>query len=74
MSGSAVEIEALTSDERLALLERLWDSLSESEVPVTEQQVAELDRRLDSLDEDVEKKRPLGVPWDEVLKRIQAHR
>ena len=48
-------------DERLELLERLWDSLSEmpADVPVTQAQRTELDRRSEALDQDASR----GAPW-----------
>lgn len=57
----SVRIESLSKDERLDLLERLWDSLSETpaDVPVTLAQQAELDRRSDALDRDLAKGRAL---------------
>lgn len=71
--GEPFRIEALSAAERLDLLERLWDSLLDTpaRVPLTEPQRAELDRRLDALDEDVEQGRVLGVPWDEVVRQIR---
>ena len=76
MNEPAVRIESLSKDERLDLLERLWDSLSATpdEVPVTQAQRAELDRRSAALDRDVEKRRALGVPWDEVVRQLRARR
>jgi putative addiction module component (TIGR02574 family) len=76
MDEPSVRIESLSRDERLDLLERLWDSLSETpaEVPVTQAQEAELDRRSDALDRDVAKGRALGVPWDEVVRHLRARR
>jgi putative addiction module component (TIGR02574 family) len=76
MDEPSVRIESLSKDERLDLLERLWDSLSDtpSEVAVTQAQRAELDRRSDALDEDVQKGRSLGVPWDEVVRQLRARR
>ncbi len=74
MSEPALKIETLASQQRLDLLERLWDSLSPSDVGVTDEQRAELDRRLDALERDAQNGRALGVPWDEVLRQIQAHR
>ena len=53
------EIGRLTPPERLALIAQLWDSLEAGQVPLTEAQQAELDRRLDSLEED----RRNGVTW-----------
>lgn len=74
MSEPPVRIEAMSSQERLELLERLWDSLSRTPVsiPLTEPQRVELDRRHDALDEDVSQGRILGVPWDEVLTQTRA--
>ena len=76
MSEPAVRIESLSRDERLDLLEKLWDSLSETlgDVPVTPAQQAELDRRSEALDRDAAKGRALGVPWDEVVRQVRARR
>lgn len=55
MAKPALNIQALSRDERLALIEELWDSLSEGErnaPPLTPAQDAELDRRLDDLERD----------------------
>jgi putative addiction module component (TIGR02574 family) len=63
------DLERLTPEERLQLIERLWDSLSGSvEIPLTEAQREELDRRLD-LEGDGE-----GIPWDEVVRQIRNPR
>ena len=43
-----------------ALIAALWDSLDESQVPLTPTQQAELERRLASLDHD----RAEGVTWE----------
>jgi len=53
------EIGRLTPPERLDLIAQLWDSLDHQQLPLTEAQQAELDRRLGSLDED----RRNGVTW-----------
>ena len=73
MGESSFRIEALSAAERLDLLERLWDSLSATpaRVPLTDPQRAELDRRLDALEDDVEQGQVLGVPWDEVVRQIR---
>ena len=73
MSKPTLDIEKLSPDERLELLEELWDSLRRepSSVPMTQAQEEELDRRLDDLEADIESGAPLGIPWDEVLQRIQ---
>lgn len=46
------ELVRLTPPERLALISQLWDSLEDEQVPLTASQRAELDRRLDTLDQD----------------------
>jgi putative addiction module component (TIGR02574 family) len=49
MSLSTEDIQALSAAERLELIAALWDSLADSpeDVPVTDVQRRELDRRLD---------------------------
>ena len=76
MDEPSVRIESLIKDERLDLLERLWESLRQtpSDVAVTPAQLAELDRRSEALDRDVERGSALGVPWDEVVRQLQARR
>jgi putative addiction module component (TIGR02574 family) len=67
MSEPMPDLERLTPEERLQLIERLWDSLSSpGEVPLTGAQREELDRRLDNLEGDGE-----GIPWDEVVRQIR---
>jgi putative addiction module component (TIGR02574 family) len=61
-----MDIEQFTPEERLALIERLWDSLSEDDVPLTDAQREELDRRLDELD----REGPVGIPWEQVYKDL----
>ena len=68
MSMLAIDVEQLTPEERLQLLERLWDSLTDEDVPLTQAQREELDRRLDELDRDG----PCGIPWEEVLIRLES--
>jgi putative addiction module component (TIGR02574 family) len=67
VSNSNIDIKSLTPQERLALLEEIWDSLEPEDVPVTDAQRRELDRRLDDLERD----RDLGIPWVEVLRQIR---
>jgi putative addiction module component (TIGR02574 family) len=67
---SAIDIKKLSPEERLELLEQLWESLSEmpGAVPMTDAQSEELDRRLDELD----REGPVGIPWNDVLDRIRS--
>lgn len=62
MSKPALDIDQLSAVERLDLIEQLWDSLSEEEIPVTDDQRRELERRLDALD----REGPIGVPWEQL--------
>lgn len=70
MAMPADSFDHLTVEERLELLERLWDSLVDTpeRIPLTDAQKEELDRRLD----DFERDPSIGIPWDEVRKRIQG--
>ena len=65
----AINIAGLSSQERLQLLEELWDSLSATPeaIPLTTGQREELDRRLDELD----REGPSGIPWEDVLRQIR---
>ncbi len=69
-SMGTVDINRLSSEERLRLLEELWESLSATPeaIPLTDAQREELDRRLDELDRDG----PTGIPWEEVLHGIRG--
>jgi putative addiction module component (TIGR02574 family) len=70
MNKPALNIDDLTPEERLRLIEELWDSLNETAgtVPLTNAQREELDRRLD----DLERLGPEGIPWDQVLQQIRS--
>jgi putative addiction module component (TIGR02574 family) len=69
--GSAIDVRQLSRDERLDLIEQLWDSLSDEErdsLPLTAEQESELDRRLDAL----EKEGPSGISPDELRKQARS--
>jgi putative addiction module component (TIGR02574 family) len=53
------ELVRLTPPERLALISQLWDSLEDNQLPLTASQRAELDSRLETLDQD----RREGITW-----------
>jgi putative addiction module component (TIGR02574 family) len=69
MRTDPVDIRKLTHEQRLQLLEALWESLSQDpdRIPLTAAQREELDRRLDELELDGAG----GIPWDEVLAQIR---
>ena len=54
------EITRLSPQERLSLIEQLWDSLSNADIPLTAAQKAELERRLATFEND----RAQAVTWD----------
>jgi putative addiction module component (TIGR02574 family) len=64
------ELARLSPEERLALIGQLWDSLSDTEVPLPEAQQAELARRLSSLDED----RTQAVTWEQLHAELDRRR
>jgi len=57
--------------ERIELAMALWDSIAEPELqdqlPLTDAQKAELDRRLAEHDRDPSR----GIPWEEVQRRLR---
>jgi len=53
------DLVRLTPPERLALISQLWDSLDDDNVPLSAAQRAELDRRLETIDQD----RREGITW-----------
>jgi putative addiction module component (TIGR02574 family) len=72
MAKPAINLGDLTVEERLQLLEDVWDSLSATpqRVPLTDAQREELDRRLD----EIEAGDVTGIPWEEVLEQIRRRR
>ncbi len=70
VSLKSLGIDRLSVEERLALVEELWDSIAESsaDLPLTEAQRAELERRLaehEAHPDDV-------IPWEEIKASITA--
>lgn len=68
MSNSKIDVKDLSPEERLELIEQIWESSEAEHVPVSAMQKAELDRRIDEMDRDGER----GIPSDEVLDRIRG--
>lgn len=61
MARPAIDLMKLSTDEKLELIDELWNSLREGDLPLSNEVRAELDRRLDMERGDAE-----AVPWDEV--------
>jgi len=66
----AIDIERLTRDERLELLDQLWESLDRDPdaLPLSDDQKRDLDARLDELERDG----GAGVTWEEALEQIRS--
>ena len=63
------DILSLSVSERIQLVQDIWDSIVEvpESVPLTEEQKAELDRRLDAYHKDPS----AGSPWSIIQERIR---
>jgi putative addiction module component (TIGR02574 family) len=63
---------SLSIPERIQLVEDIWDTIAEapSELSLTDEQKAELDRRLDAYHKNPSE----GSPWSLVRKRITGNR
>ena len=68
MSRAQFDFSKLSIAERIQLAEDLWDSIPEdaADVPLTEAQKAELDRRLEDLERDPD----AGESWEVVRARL----
>jgi putative addiction module component (TIGR02574 family) len=68
MAINLAEILELPVEQRLKLVEAIWESIAEfpDAIPLTEAQKRELDRRI----EDLERNPDAGSPWSEVKARI----
>ena len=72
MAKPNIDISELSPEERLELIEELWDSLGgrPDALALTDAQREELDRRIDEMDRD----ETLGEPWRDVLKSIREQK
>lgn len=64
-------IDGLSLDERLELMADIWNSLDEIVVAVTEEQRAEIDRRLATFHTDKFSAIPWEVAREEILKDLK---
>lgn len=62
MGKPAFDVSTLSTDEKLDLIDDLWRSLPLEDLALNPALCAELDRRLDRLDQDG----LVGVPWEDV--------
>jgi len=74
MANPAFDYRQLSVADRLQLVGDIWDSIAEEAnvspdvLPLSDEQKAELDRRIAELDADPS----VGVPIDEVIERVEA--
>jgi putative addiction module component (TIGR02574 family) len=67
MGDLAPELARLSPRQRLDLIESLWESLQDKDLPVTDAQRAELDRRIAGFDQD----REHSVSWDQIKAELR---
>ena len=70
MSDLIPKLARLSPRQRLDLIEALWESLDDKDVPVTEAQRAELDRRIAGFEQDREQ----SVSWDQLSAELRQRR
>jgi putative addiction module component (TIGR02574 family) len=66
MKTELSELLNLSSSERLLLVQELWDSINDDDIPLTDWQKTELDRRKANYQENPDS----GRSWEEVKRRI----
>jgi len=66
------DVLSLSVPERIQLVEDIWDTIAEfpDEVRLSDEQKAELDRRLDAYHQNPDE----GAPWEVVRERIRGKR
>lgn len=69
---SMADILHLSVEERLRLAEQIWDSIAENpeNLPLSEAQRAELDRRLEAYKQSPD----AGSSWEEVKERLKGRK
>jgi putative addiction module component (TIGR02574 family) len=70
MSDLIPELARLSPRQRLDLIEALWESLDDKDVPVTEAQRAELDRRIAGFEQDREQ----SISWHQLSAELRQRR
>jgi putative addiction module component (TIGR02574 family) len=72
MALPTIDVDHLSTEERLDLIGQLWDSLGAeaSTLPLSPAQREELDQRID----DLEREGPTGAPWNDAVHRIGSSR
>jgi len=68
---ATIEIERLSPQERLDLIEELWNSLEGVDLRVQPARAAELERRLQTLDDDIGRRQEAGALGAELRRRYR---
>lgn len=68
---TTIELSHLSPEERLDLISEIWQSLEDKHVPLTPAQAAEIDRRLETADEDLKTARSADVVLEELRARYR---
>jgi len=66
MAKPALDLSALTPNEKLELIDDLWGSLRPEDLALSPEQNDELDRRLARID----REGPVGTPWEAVRSKM----
>ena len=66
MAPKLMDFSHLSVSERLQLVEDLWDSIDDEQIPIPDWHRQELDRRLAEYRASPE----AGIPWEEVRDRL----
>lgn len=64
------QLSKLSVEERMKLIQMIWDSLKEDEVPVPPWHEKILEQRLKRMEEDPHP----GIPWSEVKEQLRKQR
>ncbi len=72
MAVNLAEMLSLPVDEKLKIVEAVWDSIAadESQVPLSEWHKEELQRRLDSYEKDGQKGRPAAEVFADIKSKL----
>ena len=70
ISMKSLGIDQLSVDDRMLLLEEIWDSIAADPetVPITDEQKIDLQARLDAYKDNPR----AGAPWEEVKARLRS--
>ena len=68
---SITDYRRLSPKERLDLITEIWDSIEADQIPLTEEQAAELDRRAAVLDEDLQHARDADTVLSDLRRRYR---